>query len=178
MLQAQPRAVVLFDEIDQFMLDRDSKYFRDQDTVFQFLTPGMLTKLNDLRASKSVLFVIATNYEERIDAAIKRQGRIDQHLLLLPADRERRKKFVGQLWTSGTIDLDEAAAKSVFLSHNDMKLISSRSAGADAIKELAATVPAASPIPIKPGSEKLLTFGAPQLLNLPLWWHWKLTPQE
>lgn len=54
--------VILFDEIDQFMLDRDSEYFRDQETVFQFLTPGMLTKLADLRASKSVLFVVATNY--------------------------------------------------------------------------------------------------------------------
>ncbi|MFK4592907.1 hypothetical protein ABIF55_008321 [Bradyrhizobium diazoefficiens] len=101
MLQAQPRMVILFDEIDQFMLDRDSEYFRDQETVFQFLTPGMLTKLADLRASKSVLFVVATNYAERIDAAIKRQGRIDQHLLLLPADKERRKKFADRLWEIG-----------------------------------------------------------------------------
>jgi hypothetical protein len=146
MLRAQPRTVVLFDEIDQFMLDRDSEYFRDQETVFQFLTPGMLTKLNDLRASKSVLFVMATNYAERIDAAIKRQGRIDQHLLLLPPDKERRKKHVADLWKPGTIDMDEAAAKSVFLSYNDMKLINNKGlSGPDAIRELVATVRAATP---------------------------------
>jgi SpoVK/Ycf46/Vps4 family AAA+-type ATPase len=145
MLQAQPRMVVLFDEVDQFMLDRDSEYFRDQETVFQFLTPGMLTKLAALRDSKSVLFIIATNYAERIDAAIKRQGRIDQHLLLLPADKERRKKFVELLWKSGAIDVDAAATNSPFLSFNDMKLISKRAVGPDAIKELTAAVPAATP---------------------------------
>ncbi|WLA39764.1 ATP-binding protein [Bradyrhizobium elkanii] len=145
MLQAQPRMVILFGEIDQFMLDRDSEYFRDQETVFQFLTPGMLTKLADLRASKSVLFVVATNYAERIDAAIKRQGRIDQHILLLPADKERRRKLAVRLWRSGTIDVDAAAASSAFLSHGDMKSISKRAAGVEAIKELAAAVPAATP---------------------------------
>ena len=76
MLRVQPRSVVLFDETDQFMLDRDLEYFRDQETVFQFLTPGMLTKLNDLRTAESVIFIMATNYAERIDRAIKRQGRI------------------------------------------------------------------------------------------------------
>jgi hypothetical protein len=145
MLQAQPRMVVLFDEIDQFMLDRDSEYFRDQETVFQFLTPGMLTKLAELRDSKSVLFIVATNYAERIDAAIKRQGRIDRHLLLLPADKERRKKFVELLWKSGAIDVDAAATNSAFLSFNDMKLISKRVVGSDAIKELTAASPAATP---------------------------------
>jgi cytidylate kinase len=123
MLQAQPRSVVLFDEIDQFMLDRDSEYFKDQDTVFQFLTPGMLTKLNDLRASQSVIFIMATNYAERIDAAIKRQGRIDDHLLLLPPDKERRRRFAKNIWPTGTVDLNEAAKRSVFLGYGDMNSV-------------------------------------------------------
>jgi ATPase family associated with various cellular activities (AAA) len=145
MLKAQPRTVVLFDEIDQFMLDRDSEYFREQETLFQFLTPGMLTKLNDLRASESVLFVMATNYAERIDAAIKREGRIDQHLLLLPPDRERRKLFIGKLWKSGSIDPEAAAEKSVFLSYNDMKSVSAKFPVADATKQMSLTSPAANP---------------------------------
>lgn len=49
MLEQQSNCVILFDEIDAFLLDRDSKHYRDQDTLFQFLTPGMLTKINDLR---------------------------------------------------------------------------------------------------------------------------------
>jgi hypothetical protein len=136
MLRAQPRSVVLFDEIDQFMIDRDSEYFRDLDTAFQFLTPGMLTKLSDLRASESVIFIMATNYAERIDAAIKRQGRVDEHCILLPPDKKRRTIFVKQIWTNGKIDVNEAAKKSAFLGYNDMKAVS-KLEGDKAVRELA-----------------------------------------
>jgi ATPase family associated with various cellular activities (AAA) len=146
MLRAQPRCVVLFDEIDQFMLDRDSEYFRDLDTVFQFLTPGMLTKLADLRDSKSVIFIMATNYAERIDAAIKRQGRIDRHFLLLPADQSRRREFVERIWKSTPIDFDTAAINSVFLGYSDMESISpQRVDPADAVERLEALPRAARP---------------------------------
>jgi hypothetical protein len=144
MLRSQPRSVVLFDEIDQFMLDRDSEYFREQETVFQFLTPGMLTKLNDLRASESVLFIMATNYAERIDAAIKRQGRIDQHFLLLPVDRARRKQFVEDLW-KGKINADAAARVSCFLGYGDISSVRSRCPGPEAVDALADMPPAAKP---------------------------------
>ncbi|WP_205502771.1 ATP-binding protein, partial [Rhodopseudomonas sp. BR0G17] len=89
-IERQPSAIVLFDEMDQFLLDRNSKLFRQQDSVFQFLTPGMLIKFANLRKSRSVIFIIATNYEERIDPAIKRTGRIDRRYLLLPPDTNRR----------------------------------------------------------------------------------------
>jgi hypothetical protein len=96
-LMSQPDCVVLFDEIDHFLLDRDSARYGNQDTVYQFMTPGMLTKLNDLRRKERCLFVVATNYEDRIDAAIKRTGRIDQRYLVLPPDAEKRKGFI-QEW--------------------------------------------------------------------------------
>ena len=95
-LMAQPDCVVLFDEIDHFLLDRDSDRYGKQDTVFQFMTPGMLTKLNDLRRRQRCLFVVATNYEDRIDAAIKRTGRIDRSYLVLPPDADKRKYFIQQ----------------------------------------------------------------------------------
>jgi len=136
MLRAQPRSIVLFDEIDQFMLDRDSQYFKDQDTVFQFLTPGMLTKLNDLRSSESVIFIMATNYAERIDAAIKRQGRIDEHCLLLPPDTRRRMTFIKELWPNGTIAVKAAAQQSVFLGYGDMNSVRKMLSGPAAIDEL------------------------------------------
>lgn len=94
MLLSQRECVILFDEIDAFLLDRDSSFYRDQDTLFQFLTPGMLTKFNDLRAAKRSIFIIATNYANRIDPAIKRIGRIDQKLLLLPPDQRRREQMI------------------------------------------------------------------------------------
>ena len=56
----------------------------------------MLTKLNDLNDQRSVVFVIATNYYERIDRAIKRAGRIDARYLVLPPSATQRKRHLQQ----------------------------------------------------------------------------------
>jgi len=122
-LEAQPYSVVLFDEIDNFLLDRDSKRYRDQQTIFQFLTPGMLTKFNDLRASKRVVVIISTNYADRIDPAIKRTGRIDKFYLLLPPETQKRieilKRFInGDMIEQHKCDLGVA---SLFLSYQDIE---------------------------------------------------------
>src|SRR5262249_46873646 len=61
-LEAQADCVVLFDEIDELLLDRSSARHRDQETVFKFMIPGMLTKLNNLRRKQRVIFILATNY--------------------------------------------------------------------------------------------------------------------
>jgi len=89
-LEEQKDIVVLFDEIDRLILDRDSKHYSAQSDIFQFMTPSMLVKLKDLRVKKKIIFIIATNYEERIDKAIKRAGRIDNKYLILPPDRVGR----------------------------------------------------------------------------------------
>jgi SpoVK/Ycf46/Vps4 family AAA+-type ATPase len=93
-LEEQEDIVILFDEIDQFLLDRNSGRYRLQSGVFQFITPGMLTKFQDLRDKGRCTFVMATNYEERIDGAIKRQGRFDERLLLSLPDKRRRREFL------------------------------------------------------------------------------------
>jgi SpoVK/Ycf46/Vps4 family AAA+-type ATPase len=66
----------------------------------------MLTKINDLRKAKRSIFVIATNYANRIDPAIKRIGRIDHKLLLLPPNLERRRAMIRKAW-----DQENAARK-------------------------------------------------------------------
>jgi SpoVK/Ycf46/Vps4 family AAA+-type ATPase len=98
-LLSQSECVVLFDEIDNFLLDRDSDRYAKQESVFQFMTPGMLTKLNDLRRARRLIFVVATNYENRIDAAIKRPGRIDQKYLVLPPGSMARQRIIRKLLT-------------------------------------------------------------------------------
>ncbi len=128
-LMAQPSSVVLFDEIDHFLLDRNSVRYGDQDTVFQFMTPGMLTKLNDLRKTNDVLFIIATNYEDRIDAAIKRTGRIDKQYLVLPPDSNRRKAIITDLLhrhygkTPKVKDWNRLINASLFLGFSDMEAV-------------------------------------------------------
>ncbi|HZM85953.1 MAG TPA: ATP-binding protein [Blastocatellia bacterium] len=96
-LREQSSVVILFDEIDRLLLDRDSVLYQDQSDIFQFMTPGMLTKLRDLRDQEEPIFIIATNYAERIDRAVKRPGRIDDRYLLLPPDREQRASILRHL---------------------------------------------------------------------------------
>lgn len=155
-LKAQPRSVVLFDELDQFLLDRDSQRYRDQDSIFQLMTPGMLTKLNDLRRSKTVLFILATNYAERIDAAIKRTGRIDKQYLLLPMDGARRlevlrrEKFgnTSNAISSATeAQIDQIRRYSVHLGFRDFENVDQERPGnaRNLLKFVKRTVPAIRP---------------------------------
>ncbi|GAA4747828.1 hypothetical protein GCM10023350_35930 [Nocardioides endophyticus] len=100
-LGLQSRAVILFDEIDRLLLDRDSEDYGKQGDFFQFMTPGMLTKINSLRQAERCVFIIATNYADRIDSAIKRPGRVDEHLLLLPPDLNRRRAIIQDVANKG-----------------------------------------------------------------------------
>lgn len=95
-LCAQEEVIILFDEIDQFLLDRNSEFYHRQADIFKFMTPGMLTKLQDLRDAKNCIFIVATNYYERIDSAIKRRGRIDEHFLLSVPDQQRRRRILAR----------------------------------------------------------------------------------
>jgi hypothetical protein len=123
-LEAQSDIVILFDELDAFLLDRDSNYYFRQDTLFQFLTPGMLTKINGLREAEKSLFIIATNYANRIDPAIKRPGRIDHQYLLLPPDLGKRKEIIKTSFKEpvrfADNDVHEMASASVFLGYKEM----------------------------------------------------------
>jgi hypothetical protein len=93
-LESQTGVVVLFDEIDRLILDRDSQLYLRQGDLFQLLTPGMLTKFRNLRQAARSIFIVCTNFEERIDPAIKRIGRLDDQYLLLPPDSTQRTRIV------------------------------------------------------------------------------------
>jgi len=122
-LEAQFDSIILFDEIDTFLLDRDSKRYDRQDTLFQFLTPGMLTKINDLHKLARSIFIIATNYKNRIDPAIQRKGRIDQHYLLALPDKERRKRMLlGEMGLEAADSIPEKLLqKTAFFGYSDIK---------------------------------------------------------
>jgi hypothetical protein len=93
-LAEQADLVVLFDEIDHLLLDRDSNLYRQQGDVFKLLTPGMLSKLGSLAELRQVVLIISTNYYERIDRAIKRPGRIDRRYLVLPPNGAQRLRLL------------------------------------------------------------------------------------
>ena len=123
-LGEQSDLVVLFDEIDHLLLDRNSKLYREQGDLFKLLTPGMLTKLNDLGQKHSVVFIIATNYFERIDRAIKRAGRIDGRYLVLPPCAEQRRRHlaakVTQWETLEPSDRDELVKSTARFTYSEL----------------------------------------------------------
>ncbi len=74
--------VVFFDEMDALVQTRDGKDVLD--ITSQFLTTTMLPKLAKLHDQGQVVFFMATNYQDRFDAAIKRAGRFDLLICMGP----------------------------------------------------------------------------------------------
>jgi hypothetical protein len=130
MLLEQSESLVLFDEIDRLILSRDGKHYGAQSDMFQFMTPSMLTKLNRLKRDGRVLSIIATNYEDRLDNAIKRQGRIDDTLLLLPPDQTQRKRIITDLLKKeaggipvDTGDVNKVVAATPLFAYQELKFV-------------------------------------------------------
>lgn len=96
-LGEQRDMVILFDEIDQLILNRESARYREQGDIFKFIAPGMLPKLRDLRSKKRTIFIVVTNYEERIDTAAKRPGRIDHRFFVSLPGRKKRFQILKSL---------------------------------------------------------------------------------
>jgi hypothetical protein len=89
MLAVAEQLVVLLDEFDEMVRDRDTA----DDVLSRFLTTGMLPKLSTINENKRIVFIVATNYINNFDRAISRQGRFDLILQVLPptADEKLRK---------------------------------------------------------------------------------------
>jgi len=139
-LEAQSNTVILFDEIDSFLLDRDTERYRNQDSLFQFLTPGMLTKINDLRKRERSIFIIATNYANRIDPAIKRRGRIDQRYLLSLPDGDKRIEIINSVREKNggkpVGKITEVREETLFFGYSDLKNLVTDSGSDECLLEL------------------------------------------
>jgi hypothetical protein len=93
--------VVLFDELDEMLRDRSDETQTDI-AMLRFLIPGMLPKLQELKQygeKNRLIFIIATNYIDRLDSAVVRAGGIDSQFVLVPPDESSRycllRKFMG-----------------------------------------------------------------------------------
>lgn len=94
-LRRSKNLVILFDEVDELLLDREME---ERPTgIFRFMTTSMLPKLQSLKTRGSVIFGIATNYKERLDRAITRQGRVDHDWAVLPPDFTSRIVIIAEI---------------------------------------------------------------------------------
>jgi SpoVK/Ycf46/Vps4 family AAA+-type ATPase len=78
-LKALDKTIILFDEIEEFCLDRENANLGMESRM---LTTAMLTQLNDLRRKQSSIFIVATNRLRSFDAAVTRPGRFDMLIFL------------------------------------------------------------------------------------------------
>jgi hypothetical protein len=72
--------VVLFDEIDELVRERDM----EKDAFGRFLTTSMLPKLAELWEARKILYFVATNHINYFDSAIIRSHRFDSLMLVSP----------------------------------------------------------------------------------------------
>jgi hypothetical protein len=101
--------VVFFDEMDALVQTRDSE--NRLDTSSQFLTTFMLPKLAGLHDQARVIFLMATNFQENFDAAIKRAGRFDLLLCIGPPPLKEKLDKLHMFWglTTSTTQTEKAA---------------------------------------------------------------------
>jgi hypothetical protein len=80
MLQAIERAVVLLDEFDELVREREGP----NEVLSRFLTTAMLPKLAALSDRRRLVVLLATNHLESFDIAISRPGRFDMIVPVMP----------------------------------------------------------------------------------------------
>lgn len=112
LLGEMEKVVVLFDEIDRLILDRDSPMHSKQAEIIQFMPNSMLVKLQNLRQRQNLIYIMATNYREQIDKAVRRPPRIDFEYLILPFDLVSREKMLTAL-LRGKLELSGVGNKEV-----------------------------------------------------------------
>jgi ATPase family associated with various cellular activities (AAA) len=86
-LEETERVVVLFDEFDELVKERGSA---NSEPFSRLLTTAMLPKLANIHKRASLVFIIATNHIAQFDLAIRRQGRFDRVVQVMPPTYEAK----------------------------------------------------------------------------------------
>jgi hypothetical protein len=103
MLEETERIVVLFDEFDELVRERGSS---NAEPFSRFLTTAMLPKLASIHKRATLVFIIATNNVGEFDLAIRRHGRFDRVVQIMPPTYEA--KIAKKNWgPSKNLDLDQ-----------------------------------------------------------------------
>jgi hypothetical protein len=114
-LRSLTNCVILFDEIEEFCLDRETPGLGMESRL---LTTSMLTQLNDLRRAKKSVFFLATNRLRAFDSAIIRPGRFDMQLFVGTPNLESRVvQLRGQLASLPVSQSAKDDAEGAFRSH-------------------------------------------------------------
>lgn len=123
-LESLENVVVLLDECDELFRDRDGALDAPGSrTILSFATASMLPKLQDLHDRGQIITVLATNYIDRIDRAIKRPGRFDRRIFFDRPDEAARQRFAVAVLGLEEARAVEVAKASPGCTYKDLKLI-------------------------------------------------------
>ena len=123
-LESLENVVVFLDECDELFRDRGgAENAPGSRTILSFATASMLPKLQDLYDRGQIITILATNYIDRIDSAIKRPGRFDRRLLFDRPDEAARQRYAVNVLRLGKGHAAEVAQKSPGCTYKDLKLI-------------------------------------------------------
>lgn len=89
------RCVVLFDEIDELMRERET----EPDAFGRFLTTSMLPKLAELWKQRRVMYFVATNHIGHFDQALTRGERFDALIFVAPPAFSKKSERLSELIT-------------------------------------------------------------------------------
>ncbi len=110
--------VVLFDELDEMLRDRQDQRSETGIAMLKFLIPGMLPKLQALKQfgeKNRLIFIVATNYKDRLDSAVVRTGRVDVAFPVVPPDEPSRYCLIWNFMKSARCPDADKAKVSDFL---------------------------------------------------------------
>jgi hypothetical protein len=102
MLEETESVVVLFDEFDELVRERGSSR---AEPFSRLLTTAMLPKLASIHKRGTLVFIIATNNIGDFDLAIRRQGRFDRVVQIMPPTFGA--KMTKKEWGPTKLDISE-----------------------------------------------------------------------
>lgn len=121
MLASVERVVVFLDEFDEMVRERG----KGSEAMSRFLTTAMLPKLASISDRRRIVLLLATNHIEEFDFAIKRPGRFDVVIQVMPptlASKLENAPDFGKLlgrWKTGKEDINRMLAELTYAEFNE-----------------------------------------------------------
>jgi hypothetical protein len=126
MLAVAERVFVLLDEFDEMVRARESA----TDVLSRFLTAAMLPKLLKINENRRLVFVVATNHIGAFDVAIRRPGRFDVILQVMPPTAEEKVRKWPELSTIEGVRAEDLREKLGPLTYPETEILVGRLAAA------------------------------------------------
>jgi len=106
---APQNSIILLEDVDAVFASRDDLKNKKNETAFQGLTPltlsGLLNAIDGVTSTEGRIMFMTTNYEERLDPALKRPGRVDYKVYIGYCDHQQLIKMFRRFYPGASEEL-------------------------------------------------------------------------